>query len=84
MAFSIREFDYTFPKAKDPVKTLVTPAPDLINKVYGTEESLSVPTEESFYPQERALNPIQDGWGVQKGPLPVFPCNFYKRRNWPL
>ena len=81
MAFSIREFDYTFPKAKDPVKTLVTPAPDLINKVNGTEESLSVPTEESFYPQERALNPIQDGWGVQKGPLPVFPCNFCKRRG---
>ena len=72
MGFIIREFDYTFPKAKDPVKTLVTPAPDLINKVNGTEESLSVPTEESFYPQERALNPIQDG-GVQKGHLPVFP-----------
>ena len=76
MAFSIKEFDYTFPKAKDPVKTLLTSAADLINKVNSTGESLSVPTAESFYPQERALNLIQDGrgeGGVQKGPLPIFP-----------
>ena len=55
MGFSIRGFDFTFPKAKDSVKTLLTPAADLINKVNGTEESFSVPTKESFYPQEKAI-----------------------------
>ena len=34
----------------------------------------------------RTLNPIQDGWGENKKPPPpyqLFPCNFYKRRNYP-
>ena len=31
----------------------------------------------------RTLNPIQDGGGWQKAPLPTFPFNFYKRRNYP-
>ena len=31
------------------------------------------------------LNPIQDGGGGKKPPLPYqfFPCNFYKRKIWP-
>ena len=36
--------------------------------------------------KHRGLNPIQNGeggWGggEKKGPLPVFPCNFYKLMN---
>ena len=29
------------------------------------------------------LNPIQDGRGGKKPPYQCFPCNFYKRRNYP-
>ena len=41
MGFSIRGFDFTFPKAKDPIKTLLTPEADLVIKLDGTEESFS-------------------------------------------
>ena len=30
------------------------------------------------------LNPIQDGGGKNAPPYQFFPCNFYKRKNWPL
>ena len=30
------------------------------------------------------INPIQDGWGQKDPPYQFCPCNFYKRRNWPL
>ena len=32
---------------------------------------------------ERSINPIQDG-GAKRPPNQFFPCNFYKRRDWPL
>ena len=35
---------------------------------------------------EDAFNPIQDGGGQKATPPShqFFPCNFHKRRNWPL
>ena len=40
MGFSIRGFDFTFLKAKDPVKTLLAPAADLINKLNDNVKNL--------------------------------------------
>ena len=54
MSFSIRGFDFTFLKAKDPVKTLLAPAADLIHKLNDKEESFSEPTKESFHLPEKA------------------------------
>ena len=55
MGFSIRGFEFTFPDSKDPIKSLITPSSELINKVSGTEKG-PVPSTESFNPQE---NPIR-------------------------
>ena len=40
-----------------------------------------------FHFMKENFNPIQDGVGVggaKSPPYQFFPCNFYKRRNWPL
>ena len=55
MGFSIRRSEFTFPDSKDPIKSLITPSSELINKVSGTEKG-PVPSTESFNPQE---NPIR-------------------------
>ena len=54
MGFSIRGFEFTFPDSKDPMKSLIPPSSELINKVSRTEEGPS-PSKESFNTQENQL-----------------------------
>ena len=54
MGFSIRGFEFTFPDSKDPIKNLITPSSELINKVSGTEEG-PAPSKEPFNPPEKPI-----------------------------
>ena len=54
MGFSNRGFEFTFPDSKDPIKSLIPPSSELINKVSGTEEGPS-PSKESFNTQEKPI-----------------------------
>ena len=54
MGFSIRGFEFTFADSKDPIKSLITPSSELMNKVSETEEGPAA-SKESFNPQEKPI-----------------------------
>ena len=55
LGLSVRGVSFTFLDLSDSLKTLFGPLQDLINKETGTEEISSVPTQYSFFPQQKAI-----------------------------
>ena len=55
LGLSVRGFSFTFPDVSDSLKTLFEPSQDPINKKTGTEEISSVPTQYSFFLQQKAI-----------------------------
>ena len=48
-------FEFTFPNLENSLKNLMGPSPALINKNTGTDETSSVLTQASFYPEQKAI-----------------------------
>ena len=55
LGLSVRGFSFIFPDVSDLLKTLFEPSQDFINKETGTEKISSVPTQYSFFPQQKAI-----------------------------
>ena len=55
LGLSVRGVSFTFLDLSGSLKTLFGPLQDLINKETGTEEISSVPTQYSFFPQQKAI-----------------------------
>ena len=55
LGLSVRGFSFTFPDLSDSLKTLFEPSQDLINNETGTEEISSISTQDSFFPQQKAV-----------------------------
>ena len=55
LGLSVRGFSFTFPDVSDSLKSLFEISEDLIIKETGTEEISSVPTQYSFFPQQKAI-----------------------------
>ena len=54
IGISLRGFTFTFPNLLDLLKNQIEPSQDLINKERNTEETSSVPTQNSFFPEQKA------------------------------
>ena len=52
---SVRGFEFTFPNLSSPLKTFFESSQILINSKTGTEETTSVPTQATFFPEQKTI-----------------------------
>ena len=55
IGLTVRGSEFTFPTLENSLKNLMEPSPDLINKNTGIEETSSVPTQASFFPEQKTI-----------------------------
>ena len=52
---SVRGLEFTFPNLSSLLKTFFEPSQNLINSITGTEETASVLTQSTFFPEQKTI-----------------------------